>query len=128
MSNHITRTLLNTSRECIYIEPPKRYTKHAIQRNRERTGGIEVIKKEKSYGPEVVITVLPRNAINIVPHRKKKRQERSRQTHKKQYRRSKKHIKCGIIVKTFKNRPDVIVTGWTNIKRRKKKKRKKKLK
>ena len=72
MSNHITRTLLNTSRECIYIEPPKRYTKHAIQRNRERTGGIEVIKKEKSYGPEVVITVLPRNAINIVPHRKKK--------------------------------------------------------
>ena len=109
--------LLAASREWDYVEPPKRYTKHAQQRQRERTGGIEVVKRDFPHGPEVVITVLPMNAINVKVHKprietKQQAKPRVEANPNKKYRRANKRIKCGIDVKTFPNRPDVIVGGW----------------
>lgn len=112
MSRHTTRMLLAASREWDYVEPPKRYTKHAQQRQRERTGGIEVVKRDFPHGPEVVITVLPMNAHNVRLHKKKQAKPRVEVKPNKKYRRANKRIKCGIDVKTFPNRPDVIVGGW----------------
>ena len=114
MSSHLTRTLIAASRELVHVEPPKVYTHHAKQRRRERTGGIEVVKKKFPHGPEVVVTVLPMNAHNAVLHKKK------------QPRRANKRIKRGIDVKTFPNRSDVIVGGWVVPRKNKRHKKRKK--